>query len=179
MTGHSAQQSVRRATGIDWATPPGNPFARSPRSWWIPALSVQHDEVGSGDLQVRWLLEPNRGSVKVARNLARSVLHDWGMERLLGDVELVVSELVTNALRHAAGIAGQQTGADQTVELSLLRRGGEVVCAVRDASDQFPLARDPGHMAETGRGLHLVSCFSRGWGAEPTTPCGKFVWALF
>lgn len=135
--------------------------------------------MGGTPYHARWILEPNRGSVRVARDLVRSILSDWHMGQMVDEVELVVSELVTNALRHAAGVAGEPAGADQTVELSLMRRRHELVCAVRDTSDRLPAPRDPDHMAETGRGLHLVSCFSRGWGAEPAVPHGKFVWALF
>lgn len=122
-----------------------------------------------------WSLEPDYGAVKAARELVMSTLREWGMAQLAGDVELVVSELVTNALRHAGGVPG----CESAIQLSAMRRGGELVCAVRDGNDSLPMQRDPDFMAETGRGLHLISCFSRSWGVVPTITGGKFVWALF
>ncbi|UOE22062.1 ATP-binding protein [Thermobifida halotolerans] len=152
------------------------------RAWWLPALrngmpcwsscsgTASHDSL-------LWSLDPDYGAVKIARDLTMATLRDWGMARYAGDVELVVSELVTNALRHA-GVRLDGAG-ESVIQLSAMRRGMELICAVRDGSDRLPIRREPDFMAETGRGLHLVSCFSRGWGAVPTAVGGKFVWALF
>ncbi|MFC7329826.1 ATP-binding protein [Marinactinospora rubrisoli] len=155
-----------------------------PQSWWLPTLRQGAPRWGSlpgtaSHDSATWRLEADPGTVKVARELAVTVVRDWGMSRMVGDVELVVSELVTNALRHAGGYLAGSSGYENVIQLSVLRRGGELVCAVRDGSDQLPAQREPDFMAETGRGLHLVSCFSRTWGAVPTVPDGKFVWALF
>ncbi|WP_344966512.1 ATP-binding protein [Salinactinospora qingdaonensis] len=117
--------------------------------------------------------------MKLARDRTAVVLRDWGMSRLVGDVELVVSELVTNALRHGGAGMLDAPDCENVIQLSMMRRGSELICAVRDASDRLPTLREPDFMAESGRGLHLVSCFSRDWGAVPTAPVGKFVWALF
>ncbi|MBB4930117.1 two-component sensor histidine kinase [Lipingzhangella halophila] len=113
----------------------------------------------------------------MAREIARGILREWGMTRFAADVELVVSELVTNALRH--GPDPGASGGDCLLQLTMMRRGGELVCAVRDANDRIPVRREPDFMLETGRGLRLVSCFAASWGAVPTVPVGKFVWALF
>src|SRR4051812_31334155 len=67
-------------------------------------------------------------SVKEARDFAREVLGTWGLTALQHDVRLVVSELVTNALRHSAGSAGGSV----PIRLSLLRTGGRLTCAVAD-----------------------------------------------
>ncbi|GLU47729.1 hypothetical protein Nans01_20800 [Nocardiopsis ansamitocini] len=183
MTGHFAQESIRGVPGSQWA-PAATLEAGAVHSWWLPALehgasrwdahpgSASHDSVS-------WGLDPDYGAVKTARELVMGVLRDWGMARLAGDVELVVSELVTNALRHAETSAFDSPGCESVIQISVMRRGGELICAVRDCSDVLPARRDPDFMAETGRGLHLVSCFSRSWGTVPAIAGGKFVWALF
>ncbi|GAA3754140.1 ATP-binding protein [Spinactinospora alkalitolerans] len=174
---------MRRTSGWEW-TSSAALNASIPQSWWLPALQhgalrwEAHRGPASHD-STSWSLEPDYGAVKVARELAMAVLREWGMSRMAGDVELVVSELVTNALRHAGVRAFDAPGCENVIQLSMMRRGGELICAVRDGSDQLPAQREPDFMAESGRGLHLVACFSRSWGAVPTVPDGKFVWALF
>ncbi|WP_310913540.1 ATP-binding protein [Lipingzhangella rawalii] len=128
-----------------------------------------------GHTCARWHLEADLRSVKIARELTLAVLREWDLTRIHSNVELVVSELVTNALRHAGGSQDSR----EDIELSVLSRDGQFVCAVRDTSDVLPAAREPDFMSESGRGLHLVACFSDRWGAVPSVPCGKFVWALF
>lgn len=114
-------------------------------------------------------------SVREARRFTRATLQVWDLSTLRESVELVASELVTNALRYAvpAGAAGAP------VRLSLIRWTTRVVCAVRDPSGVAPIAKDPDFVAETGRGLHLVESFSENWGWHPLSGAGKVVWALF
>lgn len=111
------------------------------------------------------------------RRFVRERLRDWGLEGLSGDVELVVSELVTNALLHAA----------PPVLLSIAAEPPGVRVAVLDASRDRPLrALRAGNgpngkgvrAAEgmTGRGLALVEAISHRFGVEPA-PGGKAVWA--
>lgn len=123
-------------------------------------------------------------SVKLARDFARTTLYSWGMPDLFDDLGLVVSELVTNALRHALSVDGLDRPSDELTHLSpirvtLRRNGSHVVCAVTDPSDDIPIRKKPDHVAESGRGLHLVESFSRAWGWTPMTGRGKVVWALF
>ncbi|WP_243742616.1 ATP-binding protein [Actinorugispora endophytica] len=181
VTGHSAQESVRGTPGRETASPI---LEAVPRAWWLPALErgVPRWDVCPGAVShesALWSLDPDYGAVKIARDLTMATLREWGMVRMAGDVELVVSELVTNALRHAGARANGMAGCENVIQLSAMRRGAELICAVRDGNDSLPARRDPDFMAETGRGLHLVSCFSRSWGAVPTIAGGKFVWALF
>lgn len=120
---------------------------------------------------------PEPGAVAIARDLCTGVLARWEMAIRAPDVELIVSELVTNALRHGRRV---RTAAERDpIRLSMLRRGGELVCAVRDRSDRMPQRREPDFQFESGRGLHLVACFCDGWGVLPVLPSGKHVWARF
>ncbi|BBA98846.1 putative regulatory protein [Actinacidiphila reveromycinica] len=114
-------------------------------------------------------------SVREARGFARATLKRWDLPLLRDSMELVASELVTNALRYAVPLG--TPGAP--VQLSLVRFGARVVCAVRDPSGVAPIAKDPDYVAETGRGLHLVESFSENWGWHPLSGAGKVVWALF
>ncbi|WP_436789529.1 ATP-binding protein [Yinghuangia sp. YIM S10712] len=139
------------------------------------------------DIAVR-ALAPQRGSVKAARDFGRDTLARWGVAELFDDLSLVVSELVTNALCH--GVGGPRTDdecdgrpAGHPVQLALLRKGSRVMCAVQDPGDGLPTPQDAGDGAETGRGLHIVECFSSSWGWFPLAGVagrgGKVVWAMF
>jgi len=114
-------------------------------------------------------------SVREARRFTRATLQCWELPGLREAMELVASELVTNALRYAVPLGTPGT----PVRLSLVRWNCRVVCAVRDPSPVAPVAKDPDYVAETGRGLHLVDSFSESWGWHPLNGLGKVVWALF
>ncbi|RRR87393.1 ATP-binding protein [Streptomyces sp. RP5T] len=118
-----------------------------------------------------------------ARRFTRRTLDQWDLGDRFDDVCLVVSELVTNALRHAMPAPGVLAGEpNPPVRLHLMRWTGRLVCAVRDPSQESPVARDSDDFsAESGRGLFLVDSFSDSWGWHPMagTLGGKVVWALF
>ncbi|MER6346156.1 ATP-binding protein [Streptomyces sp. NPDC001595] len=121
-------------------------------------------------------------AVRDARRFTRGTLDQWDLGDRFDDVCLVVSELVTNALRHA--LPGTPPIADQepAVRLHLMRWTERLVCAVRDPSNDSPVARDADDFsAESGRGLFLVDSFCDSWGWHPLagTLSGKVVWALF
>jgi anti-sigma regulatory factor (Ser/Thr protein kinase) len=123
-------------------------------------------------------------AVRDARRFTRRTLDQWDLGHRFDDVCLVVSELVTNALRHALPEAGARVPQQQEpgVRLHLMRWTERLVCAVRDPSEDSPVARDSGDFsAESGRGLFLVDSFSDSWGWHPLagTLSGKVVWALF
>ena len=95
-----------------------------------------------------------------------------------GDIVVVVSELLTNALRYTVPCPGA-VWPRWPVRLGLLQPGPWVLCAVSDPSDEVPVAREPGWFGESGRGLHVVSSLCDEWGCTPPGPRGKVVWAMF
>ncbi|MFF8830295.1 SpoIIE family protein phosphatase [Streptomyces sp. NPDC015131] len=111
-----------------------------------------------------WRLPREPRSVGRARELARAQLTAWDLEPLVDTVELLVSELVTNALRYGEG----------EIRLRLLRER-TVVCEVWDAGLVQPRRRRARDTDEGGRGLQLVGLLSAGWGSR-RTPRGKTVW---
>jgi anti-sigma regulatory factor (Ser/Thr protein kinase) len=122
-------------------------------------------------------------AVREARHFTRRTLDGWDLGDRFDDLGLVVSELVTNALRHALP-ANTPRVPEQSppVRLHLMRWTERLVCAVRDPSADSPIAREADDFsAESGRGLFLVDSFSDSWGWHPLagTLGGKVVWALF
>jgi len=96
-----------------------------------------------------------------------TTLQAWGRGEDLGDVLLVVSELVTNAVVHAVG-----TAVDLTVSLV----DGVVRIEVVDRSTVMPERQALNHDGTNGRGLLLIDAVAETWGAE-LSPTGKRVWA--
>ncbi|GAA3391381.1 SpoIIE family protein phosphatase [Streptomyces roseoviridis] len=111
-----------------------------------------------------WRLPREPRSVGRARELARAQLTGWELEPLVDTVELLVSELVTNALRYGEG----------EIRLRLLR-DRTLVCEVWDAGLVQPRRRRAKDTDEGGRGLQLVGLLSAAWGSR-RTPRGKTVW---
>ena len=123
-------------------------------------------------------------AVREARNFTRRTMDQWELGDRFDDVCLVVSELVTNALRHALpSSAPRSPEQPPPVRLHLMRWTERLVCAVRDPSHDGPRSRqsEEDFAAESGRGLFLVDSFSDGWGWHPLAGSlrGKVVWALF
>ena len=116
-------------------------------------------------------------SVKAGRDFARSALREWGMHTLADLAELVVSELVTNAVRH--GVPSARTVVKENpIRLRLLAQPPFVMCMVTDPGADIPVLRESGPASECGRGLHVVeSCCVR-WGWHLLDEGGKVVWAL-
>ena len=123
------------------------------------------------------LLGPRPESVKTSRTFTRTTLADWRMSALTDMAELVVSELVTNALRHGVPSA-RRIVSDHCIRLRLLAQAPFVMCMVTDPGADIPVLRDPGPSAESGRGLNVVECCCVRWGWQLLDEGGKIVWAL-
>ncbi|MER7967254.1 SpoIIE family protein phosphatase [Streptomyces ardesiacus] len=111
-----------------------------------------------------WTLPREPRSVGRAREYARAQLLAWDMEPLVDTTELLVSELVTNALRYGEGEIRLRLLLDRTL-----------VCEVWDSGLVQPRRRRARDTDEGGRGLQLVGLLSAAWGSR-RTPHGKTVW---
>jgi anti-sigma regulatory factor (Ser/Thr protein kinase) len=115
-------------------------------------------------------------SARAARRFAHAALTEWRLAALSDDVDLVISELITNALLHARADRRFTPGA--TIRLDLEYDGDGLYCRVTDGSMLPPAPEDALDTAESGRGLMLVQALSASWGWTPE-PHGKVVWARF
>jgi anti-sigma regulatory factor (Ser/Thr protein kinase) len=135
-------------------------------------------------LQSSLELGPFPGAVPCARLHAKLILWEWGMQAIADAVELVVSELVTNALMASNELAsarfpGRAVSMVPPVRLWLACDRGKVLIEVWDASTDLPICQDLQPEAEGGRGLQLVEAVSAGWGSYAPADCsGKMVWAI-
>ncbi|WP_227025272.1 SpoIIE family protein phosphatase [Streptomyces tsukubensis] len=111
-----------------------------------------------------WTLPREPRSVGKAREYTRAQLESWDLEQLADTTELLVSELVTNALRYGEGEIRLRLLLDRTL-----------VCEVWDAGLVQPRRRRARATDEGGRGLQLVGLLSASWGSR-RTPRGKTVW---
>jgi anti-sigma regulatory factor (Ser/Thr protein kinase) len=125
-----------------------------------------------------WTPGADAGSVRAARDFTIATLHRWGTAERSQDIAIVVSELLTNALRHALPGPGY-AGPRRPVRLGLAQPGPFVLAAVADPSNVAPVPQRPGSLAETGRGLHIVRALSDQWGYTTPANNGKVVWATF
>jgi anti-sigma regulatory factor (Ser/Thr protein kinase) len=121
-------------------------------------------------------LDRMRNAPSVARRCVRDLLAGVGPPDdepvdadLVTDAQLVVSELVTNAVLHGDG----------DIELRLGMADGALSVCVCDGGPAEPQQRGPGTTAEGGRGLVLVATLTQDWGFRPDGRGGKEVWALF
>jgi CheY-like chemotaxis protein len=119
----------------------------------------------SGDVRVVELPQDPAAAGR-AREWVRSALVEWGLEALVDDALLVVSELVGNAVTHAAS----------SCEVTISRARGSVRIEVTDRGEGTPEPQPQDGMAEGGRGLVLIGAMSTAWGVEDV-PQGKKVWA--
>ncbi|WP_306972956.1 SpoIIE family protein phosphatase [Streptomyces canus] len=111
-----------------------------------------------------WAVLPDPAQVPRARKFALDQLEAWGLEEASFVTELVVSELVTNAIRYGG----------PPIRLRLIR-DSSLICEVSDASDTAPHMRRARAFDEGGRGLLLVAQLTQGWGTRHTTE-GKTIW---
>ncbi|MFF4179563.1 SpoIIE family protein phosphatase [Streptomyces sp. NPDC001750] len=129
----------------------------------VVLLAARFDGIAPSDVAY-WHLEPKETAPRQARSLIRQTLNRWGLDELSDSVELLVSEVVTNAVRYA----------ERPVTLRLLRTDF-LRCEVGDDAPQLPRQRRARGMDERGRGLVVVNRLARRWGATRLST-GKVVW---
>jgi anti-sigma regulatory factor (Ser/Thr protein kinase) len=129
------------------------------------ALLVARTCALAPDQVVSWDLPADPAVVARARALAARQVAAWGLEDLAFATELLVSELVTNAIRHA----------EPPLELRMILDTA-LSCEVSDASVTAPHHRRAGRYDEGGRGLMLVARLASRWGTRYTRT-GKTIWA--
>ncbi len=157
-------------SAFDWWPPAG---------WW-PNPARDLASPGAGTSSATFVLPPRAESVHTARSFASGSLIGWGMSDLAEDMELVVSELATNALRHGLVLDAQdlRRSGTEPIRMSMIRRGSLVACAFADPGSAAPVLRHPESLEPGGMGLHIVESMSLRWGWNPMLPCGKVVWAV-
>lgn len=104
-------------------------------------------------------------SVHAARRFATDALSGMPTATLEA-VELMVSELATNCIRHER----------MSFYVAISDSGGAIRVEVTDSGSGMPTLRSPGPNDPSGRGLQIVAMLSEEWGVEPEVPTGKTVW---
>ncbi|MFE2736631.1 SpoIIE family protein phosphatase [Streptomyces sp. NPDC059349] len=129
------------------------------------AFLIARTRALSSDCVAAWDVPAEPSAVHEARERSVSQLQVWGMQAAAFTTELIVSELVTNAIRHASG----------PISLRLIREH-TLICEVSDTSSTSPHMRRASITEEGGRGLFLVAGVAQRWGTRYTAD-GKTIWA--
>ncbi|MFJ8042967.1 ATP-binding protein [Kitasatospora sp. NPDC096147] len=144
-----ARPTTLRPTGPSGARPrPGRALEAADRGAWHATASFP----------------PRPRNVARARQLTRTVLTAWGAAELVDSAELLMSELVTNALRYGRG----------SVSVSLTLAGGSLQLSVADYGRALPEPREAGEEETGGRGLAIVGALCTDWSVT-TRLTGKTV----
>jgi len=128
-------------------------------------LLLARTHVLDRDQVASWDLAADPAVVASARNLVSAQLTAWGLDDLGFTTELIISELVTNAIRYGV----------EPIHVRLIRQD-VLICEVSDGSSTSPRLRHARTTDEGGRGLFLVAQSSRRWGTRYTTT-GKIIWS--
>ncbi|MFI7412140.1 SpoIIE family protein phosphatase [Streptomyces sp. NPDC049627] len=128
------------------------------------ALVVARTRLLPADRTAAWDVPGDPSAVARVRAAATRTLDDWGLAEEAFTTELILSELVTNAIRHATG----------PIRVRLIRDRA-LICEVSDASSTAPHLRSAATTDEGGRGLFLVAQFAERWGTRYTGH-GKVIW---
>ncbi|WP_225832225.1 amino acid permease [Streptomyces sp. NK08204] len=113
---------------------------------------------------VRWELPPDPAAVATIRTAVGKQLGDWGLDDLAFTTELIVSELVTNAIRYVGG----------PIQVHLIRDRA-LICEVSDTGHTSPNLRHAASDDEGGRGLYIIAQMTHHWGTRYTST-GKTIW---
>lgn len=124
---------------------------------------------GQDAVVLRWSRHPR--CVGLARWELRKALARWGLTRLEESAVLVLSELLTNAGRHARVSPGRE------IETRYVRSADSLRIEVHDSAVELPEKRESGWEESGGRGLVLVEALADSWGVKDRHGPGKAVWA--
>lgn len=124
--------------------------------------------MGTGNWSACKAWSPDPGNVAFARQFVALQLLSRGLSSGVTDVQLVTSELATNAVRHAGG----------SFVVRIQRLEDTLVLGVSDSSALVPTMARTARLAPSGRGLHIVDQLSSEWGVT-LERTGKSVWASF
>ncbi|MGJ0157139.1 SpoIIE family protein phosphatase [Streptomyces sp. CH8.1] len=117
------------------------------------------------DRIAEWEVPVEHSAVSRVRNAGSAQLVEWGLEDIAFTAELILSELVTNAIRYGSAPVGVR-----------LIRDRSLICEVSDGSSTSPHLRYAATTDEGGRGLFLVAQYAERWGTRYTDR-GKVIWA--
>jgi anti-sigma regulatory factor (Ser/Thr protein kinase) len=123
---------------------------------------------GAGRRRREMVLEADETAVAAVRMHVECTLRSWGMSRLAEDATLIVSELATNAVRHAGDVV--------LLRCSVSERK-RFLMEVWDPCAELPTVGAPGFLGVGGRGLMIVEALAADWGAHRVDEGGKIVWA--
>jgi anti-sigma regulatory factor (Ser/Thr protein kinase) len=129
------------------------------------ALIVARTRALAGDRIAEWQVPSDPAAVGEVRASVSRRLANWGLDELTFTTELILSELVTNAIRYGGGPIQVRVLYDRTL-----------ICEVFDSSNTSPHLRYAAMTDEGGRGLFLVAQLSERWGTRYTAE-GKVIWA--
>ncbi|WP_203721442.1 SpoIIE family protein phosphatase/ATP-binding protein [Streptomyces coelicoflavus] len=129
------------------------------------ALLVARTRTLGPDQVAEWEVPNDPAAVGEVRSQVTRRLGEWGLDELVFTTELILSELVTNAIRYGG----------ETVHVRMLR-DRSLICEVFDSSSTSPHLRYAAMTDEGGRGLFLVAQLAERWGTR-YTPAGKVIWA--
>ncbi|MFD0309072.1 SpoIIE family protein phosphatase [Streptomyces sp. NPDC127119] len=130
----------------------------------VALLMARLNGIGPEDV-AEWRIGHDPREAGRARAAVREQLHAWGLGSVADTAELLVSELVTNAVRHSHS---------RPIDLRLVR-GDTLLCEVDDDDHTLPTLLSAGRLDEFGRGMRVVSTLAREWGTS-RTGSGKTVW---
>ncbi|NJP49817.1 SpoIIE family protein phosphatase [Streptomyces sp. SBST2-5] len=130
------------------------------------ALLVARTRLLDPDEVAEWEVPDDPAAVPRVRAEATRRLESWGLGEAAFTTELIVSELITNAVRYGKS----------PISLRLLRDRDSLICEVGDGTSTSPHLRRAAYTDEGGRGLFLVAQLSRRWGTRYTDR-GKIIWA--
>lgn len=134
---------------------------------WLLSVIAEIERLSDHGTLCRDLDADDPTSAGLAREFTQQACGRWGLAAVSFEAQLLVSELVTNAIVHGTG----------PIRLHLFYDRSYFACAVHDHSERVPMLDQPDQFAESGRGLQIVETLGTTWGWILRAGEGKLVWA--